>query len=147
MKLVIFTERHSRRSEMDHRKKNERGTLPIKKIYIFILFSFGCAGWVFIAVRRISLVAESGVTLELGCTGFSLQWLLLLQSMGSRHLGFSNCSTWAQWLWLMGLVALQHIKSSQIRNRTHVLCTGRQIPIHFTALAKIWTPPPPPSPP
>ena len=28
--------------------------------------------------------------------GFSLQWLLLLWSTGSRHTGFSSCSTWAQ---------------------------------------------------
>ena len=27
--------------------------------------------------------------------GFSLWWLLLLWSMGSRHVGFSSCSTWA----------------------------------------------------
>ena len=28
-------------------------------------------------------------------TGFSLQWLLLFQSTGSRHTGFSNCAAWA----------------------------------------------------
>ena len=28
--------------------------------------------------------------------GFSLRWLLLSQSMGSRHTGFSSCGTWAQ---------------------------------------------------
>ena len=27
------------------------------------------------------------------CTGFSLQWFLLLQSIGSRHVGFRSCST------------------------------------------------------
>ena len=27
--------------------------------------------------------------------GFSLQWLLLLCSTGSRHTGFSSCSSWA----------------------------------------------------
>ena len=27
--------------------------------------------------------------------GFSLQWLLLLWSTGSRHVGFSSCGTWA----------------------------------------------------
>ena len=29
------------------------------------------------------------------CTGFSLWWLLLLWSTGSRHMGFSSRSTWA----------------------------------------------------
>ena len=27
--------------------------------------------------------------------GFSVRWLLLLWSMGSRHVDFSSCSTWA----------------------------------------------------
>ena len=29
----------------------------------------------------------------LRCAGFSLQWLLLLQSTGSRHMGFSSCGS------------------------------------------------------
>ena len=33
--------------------------------------------------------------LQLQCTGFSLWWLLLRQTMGSRHTGISNCSTWS----------------------------------------------------
>ena len=32
---------------------------------------------------------------ELNWTGFSLQWLVLLQSMGSKHTGFSSCGAWA----------------------------------------------------
>ena len=32
------------------------------------------------------------------CTGFSLQWLLLLRSTGSRHVGFSSCNIQAQLL-------------------------------------------------
>ena len=32
------------------------------------------------------------------CTGFSLGWLLLLGSIGSRHMGFHSCSTWVQQL-------------------------------------------------
>ena len=38
--------------------------------------------WVFIAARRLSLVAASGGYCSLQCIGFSLRWLLLLQSMG-----------------------------------------------------------------
>ena len=32
---------------------------------------------------------------SLQCAGFSLQWLLLFRSMGSRHAGFSSCGSWA----------------------------------------------------
>ena len=47
--------------------------------------------WVFIAARGLSLVAASGDYSSLRCAGFSLQWLLLLRSTGSRHSGFSSC--------------------------------------------------------
>ena len=52
--------------------------------------------WVFAAVHGLSLVAVSRGYSSLWCTGFSLWWLLLLWSMGSRHAGFSSCTTWAQ---------------------------------------------------
>ena len=58
----------------------------------FILFIYFWLHWVFIAVRRLSLVAASGGHSPSWCAGFSLQWLLLLQSTGSRHAGFSSCS-------------------------------------------------------
>ena len=54
--------------------------------------------WVFVAVRGLSLVAVSGGHSSLQCTGFSLRWLLLLRSMGSRRVGFSSCGTRAQQL-------------------------------------------------
>ena len=59
-------------------------------IYLFIYFWL-C--WVFVAACGLSLVAASGGYSLWQCAGFSLQWLLLLQSMGSRHMGFSSCST------------------------------------------------------
>ena len=52
--------------------------------------------WVFIATCGLSLVAVSGGYSSLQYVGFSLQWLLLLRSTGSRHAGFSSCSTRAQ---------------------------------------------------
>ena len=61
-----------------------------KFIYLFWLH------WVFVAVRRLSLVEVSGGYSLLRCAGFSLRRLLLLQSTGSRHVGFSSCGTWAQ---------------------------------------------------
>ena len=51
--------------------------------------------WVFVTVLRLSLVAERSC-FSLSCAGFSLWWLLLLQSTGSRHTGFSSCSVWAR---------------------------------------------------
>ena len=50
-------------------------------------FFFFWLHWVFIAVRRLSLVAVSGGYSSFWCTGFSLRWLLLLQRTGSRHVG------------------------------------------------------------
>ena len=59
-----------------------------KFIYLFILFWLH---WVFIAARRLSLAAVSGGYSSLWCAGFSLPWLLLLWSTGSRRAGFSSC--------------------------------------------------------
>ena len=61
--------------------------------FCFVLFCFWLH-WVFIAVHGLSLVAASA--------GFSLRQLLLLWSTGSRHAGFSSCSTLAQQLWHVG---------------------------------------------
>ena len=55
-------------------------------------FFFGLR-WVFVAVCGLSLVAASRGYSLLRCEGFSLQGLLLLQSMGSRHAGFSSCDS------------------------------------------------------
>ena len=49
--------------------------------------------WVFVAVRGLSLVASSWGYSSLRCVGFSLWWLLLLWSTGSRHAGFSSCGS------------------------------------------------------
>ena len=49
--------------------------------------------WVFVAVRGLSLVATSRGYSSLWCAGFSLRWLLLLQSMGSRCKAFSSCGS------------------------------------------------------
>ena len=62
----------------------------IFKINLFI-YLWLC--WVFVAVHRLSLVAASRGYSSLWYTGFSLRWLLLLRSMGSRCGGFSSCGT------------------------------------------------------
>ena len=65
-----------------------------KFIYLFIYMFW--LRWVFIAAHGLSLLVVSGGYSWLGCAGFSLRWLLLLRSTGSRRAGFSSCGTWAQ---------------------------------------------------
>ena len=62
-------------------------------LFLFI-YLFGCVGS--LLLRRLSLVAVSRGYSSLRWAGFSLQWLLLLRSTGSRHAGFSSCGSQAQ---------------------------------------------------
>ena len=129
-------------------------------IHSFILTFYFQLHWVFVATHRFSLVAASGDYSLLQGVAFSLWWLLLLRSMGSRHADFSSCSTWAQQLqhvgprmhglqqlqhvgfsscgmraqqlWHTGLGALRHVGSSWTRDRTRVPCIGRWILNHHT---------------
>ena len=55
---------------------------------------FGCVGSLLLCMGFSLVAASRGYSL-LWCTGFSLRWLLLLPSMGSRSMGFSSCGTWA----------------------------------------------------
>ena len=66
-----------------------------REFYFFYLFIYFWLRWVFVAVCRLSLVAASGGYSSLQFMGVSLQWLLLLQSTGSRHAGLSSCGSWA----------------------------------------------------
>ena len=65
----------------------------LNKVIYFIYFWLP---WVFVAARGLSLFVASGCYSSLWCVGFSLWWLLLLQSTGCRCVGFSSCGTWAQ---------------------------------------------------
>ena len=98
-----------------------------KFIYLIYLslaaLGLRCCAWAF------SSCAEWGL-LFVVVHVFSLQWLLLLQSMGSRCVGFIRCGTQAQYLWRTGLVAPQHVGSSRTRNRTRVPCIGRRVLNH-----------------
>ena len=85
--------------------------------YLFILFS---AALVLVAMPGFSLVVASRSYSSLWCVGFSFWSLLLLRNVGSRVPGL-------QWLWRMNFVALRHVESSWIRDRTCVPCIGRQI--------------------
>ena len=109
---------------------------------LFLKLIYFWLHWVFVAGHGLSLVVVSGGYSSLHCAGFSLQWLLLLQSTGSRRTGFSSCVTGAQQLWLTGsrvqaqqlwrtgLVAPRHVGSSRIRDRTRVPCIGRRFLNH-----------------
>ena len=57
--------------------------------YVFFFLFWLCG--VLIAARGLSLVAASGHYSSLWCAGFSLWWLLVLWSMGSRCAGLSSC--------------------------------------------------------
>ena len=64
--------------------------------FIYLL----CLCWVIVAVHRFSLVLMKGYYPLLQLPGFSLPWLLLLQSTGPRHVasvmaahGLSSCDT------------------------------------------------------
>ena len=61
-------------------------------IYLFIYLIFWLC-WVFIAAHGLSLVAASRGCSSLRCAGFSLWWLLLLRSTGSRRVGLSSCGS------------------------------------------------------
>ena len=58
-----------------------------KQLFFLRLIFFFWLTWIFIAGHGLSLVATSGGYSLLGCMGFSLQRLLLLQSTGFRHVG------------------------------------------------------------
>ena len=73
---------------------------------IFLKIYFGCVGS------------------SLRCAGFSLRWLLLLWSAGSR--------AQAQQLWRPGPAAPRHAGSSRTRDRTRVPRLGRRILNHCT---------------
>ena len=85
-------------------------------------------------MHRLSLVAASGGYSLLRCVGFSLWWLLLLRSTGSRRPGFSSCGARASVvaarglsLWHTGLVAPWHVGPSRTTDWTRVPCIGRRI--------------------
>ena len=98
--------------------------------FCFLKFIYFWLRWVFVAAHRLPLVAARAGYSLLQCAGFSSWWLLLSRSVGCRCSGFSSCGMRAQQLWLVGLVAPQHVGSSQARAQTCVPCIGRRILNH-----------------
>ena len=90
-------------------------------IYLFMaVLALRCCEWglLFVVVHGL-LTAVASLIVEYGLQAHRLQQL---QHTGSR--------AQAQYLWRTGLVAPQHVGSSQTRDRTHVPCIGRRILNH-----------------
>ena len=135
--LILFSLVGELRSHLPHsvtlqtKKREKEIRLVIPRIVCLLVFC--CAGLsVFVAFMRLSLVEESRGYASLWCVSFSLWWLPLLWSTGSRYAGFSSCSMGTQQLWHTGLDVPQHVESSRTRDRTCVPCIGRWVLIHCT---------------
>ena len=100
------------------------------KTFCFVCFWL-C--WVFAACYMgFSLFAARGsYSLVAVCRRLIAVASLIEEHGLSGQASFSSCSTWAQFLWLMGLVAPQHVGSSQIRDWICVSCTDRRILYHW----------------
>ena len=58
--------------------------------------------WASVASHGLSPIVVSGLLSSCSLRASHLWWLFLLQSTGSRCVGFSICNTQVQSLWLMG---------------------------------------------
>ena len=77
-------------------RSRKHDKMSMLNILVFLnLFIFGCVESL-LPCSGFFLVAASRGYSSLQCRGFSLRWLLLLWSTGSRHAGFSSCGTRAQ---------------------------------------------------
>lgn len=98
-------------------------------MYLFVYFWLHWvfdAAWAFLQLRRVGLLSSCSVQAS-HCGGSSC-----CEAEALGCMGFRSCSTWAQWLWLpgsrataqqpwhIGLAALQHVRSSQTRDRTQM---------------------------
>ena len=106
--------------------------LLFKNNFIYLFLAVTWSWWLH---RLFSSCGERGLLPSWWGAGFSLRWLLLLRSTGSRVHGYreswsvalkhrlSSCDT--------GLVAPWHMGSSQVRDRTRVSCFDRRILYHW----------------
>ena len=90
-----------------------------------------------------SSCGEQGLLFRCGAWDSHCRGLSYSGAQTPGQASFSSCSTWAQWLWLLGsrtqtqqlwctgLVALQHVGSSWTRGWTHVSCIDRRILYHW----------------
>ena len=90
--------------------------------------------WVFSAVLGIHLVAVSEGYSWLQRMGFSLPWLLLLQSTGSRQSGFSSCRTCIQllWMWDFPRPGIEPLSPVLVHRFLTTGLPGKSHELHFT---------------
>ena len=100
----------------------EKPCFGIEILFYFILFIYFWLPWVFIAAGGLSLVAVSRGYSLLRCAGFSLQWLLLLWSTGSRRVSSVVVAH--------GLSCSAACGIFPDQGSNPVPCTGRRIPNH-----------------
>ena len=96
-----------------------------ESLYFIIIILLLAALGLHCYLQAFSSCPEQGLLSSCDAQAYSLQWLLLLQSMGSK--------AWASVAVphkCAGLVVPQHVGSSWTRDQTHVLCTGRRILNH-----------------
>ena len=98
--------------------------------FLNYLFIYGCVGSSFLCEGFLHL-RQVGATLHRGA------WASHYRSLSCC--GAQAPDVQAQQLWLMGLVALWHVGSSQTRARTHVPCIGRQILNHCATREALFT--------
>ena len=65
-------------------------------LFLSFIYYYFWLHWVFVATRGLPPAVASRGYSSLWCAGFSLRWLLLSQSTGSRYTGFSICGTRAR---------------------------------------------------
>ena len=97
--------------------------LPTNQLHFIFITSFFVylwLCWALVEEQGFLQLQRVGATLQVRRGGFSLWWLLFLQSVGSRALGL-------QQLGLQGLVGPWYVGSSPTRDHSLVPCIGRQI--------------------
>ena len=86
-------------------------------LLLFLKCIYFWLNWIFISLCGFLLVAASGgYFVVMWGVLIAVAFLVLEHRLLSS--GFSSCSTWAQYLWCTGLVALQHVEFSLIKDRT-----------------------------
>ena len=107
-------------------------------IYLLLaVLGLHCCTWALLQLRR----AEA--TLWLQCSGLSVQWLLLLQSAGSKHTGFNGCAFWALKLsscgvWAQLLHSMWALHRSGIKPMSTALAGGFFTTSHQGSLHLIY---------
>ena len=82
--------------------KSLKGWFQTDWSFFFFFNLFLAAFGLRCCTQAFSSCSQQGYS-SLWCAGFSLRWLLLLQSTGSKHTGFSSCGTRASVVVALGL--------------------------------------------